>query len=509
MNVTVTSRLRCVRQQWSSLAVVRSLCSPTASAHLAGRDLPKPSNTSYLSGPFVRTTIPGPKAKALKQQLSNYQEARTVHTFIDYQRSVGVYAIDVDGNCLLDAFGQIASLPLGYNHPDLLAALLNPDNVHLLANRPCLHYSPPIELVQMLEESLLSAAPRGMSEPSVFLAMCGSCGIENALKIAFVKYMERVRGDRELTDEEIRSCMVNQTPGSPNLTVMSFSGSLHGRTLGALSVSHNKPCFKLDFPAYNWPVSPFPILRYPREQHIQENMEEESKCLEILEEAIREQKIKGKPVACIIVEPIQSEGGDNHASSHFFHGLQKIAKENNVLLIFDEVQTGCGATGHMWAHEAWGLPHPPDMIVFGKKLQFGGIYMNKGVRPQEANRVGNTWMGDPGKLLMAREIVRVIQRDNLLERVRQSGKTLLFGLESLQNLYPNFVSRSRGVGTFCAVDFPSTEDRDHVIAMLMNKGVYAHASSSKTIRFRPSLIFEPSHTEILLQILESAVADCQ
>jgi 4-aminobutyrate aminotransferase/(S)-3-amino-2-methylpropionate transaminase len=81
-----------------------------------------------------------------------------VNVFIDFERSSGVYAVDVDGNRLLDVYGQIASLPLGYNHPDITAALTNPYNTHLLANRPCLHVSPPLEMVNMLEQSLVSVS---------------------------------------------------------------------------------------------------------------------------------------------------------------------------------------------------------------------------------------------------------------------------------------------------------------------------------------------------------------
>jgi 4-aminobutyrate aminotransferase/(S)-3-amino-2-methylpropionate transaminase len=155
----------------------------------------------------------------------------------------------------------------------------------------------------------LKIAPKGMSEPGIYLAMCGACSIENALKIAFINYMEKVRGDREVTEEEAQSCMMNKAPGNPKLAALSFSGSMHGRTLGALTVTHNREKYKRDFPAFEWPVVPFPELQYPRELYHQENIEEEARCLEMAESAIRDWKVKGYPVACIVVEPIQSEGG--------------------------------------------------------------------------------------------------------------------------------------------------------------------------------------------------------
>lgn len=157
------------------------------------------------------------------------------------------------------------------------------------------------------------------------------------------------------------------------------------------------------------------------------------------------------------------------------------------------------------AHEAWGLPTPPDIVVFAKKMQLGGLYMNKALRPKEAGRIGSTWMGDPAKLLMTCVLAKVIQRDHLLDIVRSSGRTLLSGLQELQALYPDAISNSRGVGTFCAFDFPSKRKRDDAISNLMNKGVYSVGCSTKTIRTRPSLIFQPRHAHMYLDILESVI----
>ncbi len=149
--------------------------------------------------------------------------------------------------------------------------------------------------------------------------MCGSCSNENAVKVAFMHYQQRVRGQLSEVDMSVynESCIINQPPGAPQLSVLSFKGAFHGRTLGALSMTHSKAIHKLDIPAYDFPMTEFPALQYPLEQFIRENRTEEDRCLQQAEETIVSWKSKS-PVAAILVEPVQSEGGDNHATPYFF-----------------------------------------------------------------------------------------------------------------------------------------------------------------------------------------------
>lgn len=175
--------------------------------------------------------------------------------------------------------------------------------------------------------------------------------------------------------------MKNQSPGSPDLSVMSFKSAFHGRMLGSLSLTRSKAVHKLDIPAFDWPAVTFPLLKYPLEDFHAENAETEARALAEVEATIIEWK-KTRPVAALIVEPIQSgaspssplterdmltektEGGDNHASNAFFNALRTLTKEHGVFFIVDEVQTGVGATGSFWAHEKWNLDTPPDFVSF-------------------------------------------------------------------------------------------------------------------------------------------------
>lgn len=142
--------------------------------------------------------------------------------------------------------------------------------------------------------------------------------------------------------------MCGQAPGAPDLCVVSFSKGFHGRTIGTLSVTHSKAIHKVDIPHFDWPVAPFPETRWPLNQYARENQEEEARCLEALRNTIKETNDRGIHAAGVIVEPIQAEGGDNHASPAFFRGVQEICKEFNAAFIVDEVQTGGGATGKFW-----------------------------------------------------------------------------------------------------------------------------------------------------------------
>lgn len=124
----------------------------------------------------------------------------------------------------------------------------------------------------------------------------------------------------------------------------------------------------------DWPYAHFPHYKYPLEEHKKENQAEDKKCLEEVQDLIEKWNRKGWPVAGVVVEPIQAEGGDRHASPEFFQGLQKITKKNGIALLFDEVQTGGGPTGKFWCHEHFNLPSPPDMVTFSKKMLIGGYY---------------------------------------------------------------------------------------------------------------------------------------
>lgn len=398
-------------------------------------------------------------------------------------------------------YAQIASIPVGYNNPSLYAAAISPDMASAMINRPALGNFPQHDWASILETGMLRVAPKGLDQ--VFTATAGSDANETAYKAAFMWKTQQKRGgpDVDFTAEEIASAMENQAPGAPKMSILSFETGFHGRLFGSLSTTRSKPIHKLDIPAFDWPKAPFPKLQYPLAEHAAANAAEEQRCLAEVERLIHEFP---QPPAAVVVEPIQSEGGDNHASPAFFQGLRALTKRLDVLLIVDEVQTGVGATGSFWAHDHWNLPadSPPDMVTFSKKAQAAGYYFARAdLRPNKPYRQFNTWMGDPARALLFRAIIDEIDRLRLVDNTRMTGDYLYGGLTALAERFPGEILnlRGQGQGTFIAWDSPR---REEFLKRAKEVGVNVGGSGASAVRLRPMLIFQKHHADLFLEACE-------
>jgi len=375
--------------------------------------------------------------------------------------------------------------------------------VNDIINRPALGNFPPTDWADVLRSGILKVAPKGLNQ--VFTAMAGSDANETAYKAAFMWRRQQDRGgpDVEFTPEELSSAMNNQAPGaSQSLSILSFKTGFHGRLFGSLSTTRSKPIHKLDIPAFDWPQATFPQLKYPLEAHAEENAAAEAAALAEVESLITTYHI---PPCAVVVEPIQSEGGDNHASPAFFRGLREVTRRHGVLLIVDEVQTGVGATGKFWAHEHWDLPHPPDMVTFSKKAQTAGYYFGDlALRPNKPYRQFNTWMGDPARAVLFRGIIDEVEKFGLVEKTARVGDYLFGKLEGLAEKYPGEFEnlRGKGMGTFIAFDNPR---RDEFLLRAKKVGVNIGGSGQSAVRLRPMLVFEEKHADLLVEALEKVV----
>ncbi|OCF61921.1 4-aminobutyrate aminotransferase [Kwoniella mangroviensis CBS 10435] len=465
------------------------------------------------SGPSVKTDkVPGPKGIAASKEIDTFQDPRTHVIVPNYEESSGNYLVDADGNVLLDVFAQISSIALGYNVPALLELAKTDEFAKAAMNRPALGSFPPVQWAEWLKTGLLTVQPKGLDQ--LITTLCGSSANETAFKCSFMAYRQRERGgpDVPFTKEEMDSCMLNHTPGAPQLSVLSFKSGFHGRLFGSLSATRSKAIHKVDIPAFDWPAAPFPELKYPLSEHVKENEAEEKRCLEEYEKILIESK-STRPVAAVIIEPILSEGGDRHASNNYFRQLRLIAKKHGAFFIVDEVQTGVGATGTFWAHEKWGLKEgeEPDFVTFSKKMQAAGVFHQKETRPNAPYRNYNTWMGDPVRALQAREMIRLIKSHDLVSHTASTGLNLassfksLFGSSVAQGKIMNF--RGEGEGTYLAWDMASPAQRDTFLGKMRNNGVQIGGCGDQTVRLRPTLTFGERHAEVLVGTVEKVLKE--
>ncbi|OCF37150.1 4-aminobutyrate aminotransferase [Kwoniella heveanensis BCC8398] len=465
------------------------------------------------AGPSVVTQkIPGPKGLAASKEIDAFQDPRTHVIVPNYEESKGNYIVDADGNVILDVFAQISSIGIGYNVPALLELGKTDEFIKAALNRPALGSFPPVQWAEWLRTGLLTVQPKGLDQ--LITTLCGSSANETAFKCSFMAYRQRERGspDAPFTKEEMDSCMDNQSPGAPQLSVLSFKSGFHGRLFGSLSATRSKAIHKVDIPAFDWPSAPFPALKYPLQEHVKENEAEEKRCLEEYEKILIESK-SARPVAAVIIEPILSEGGDKHASPAFFRSLRLIAKKHGAFFIVDEVQTGVGATGTFWAHEKWGLQEgeEPDFVTFSKKMQAAGVFHKKETRPNAPYRNYNTWMGDPMRALQARKMIDIIRQHNLVSHTASTGASLassfksLFASSAAAGKVSNF--RGEGDGTYLAWDLATPAMRDSFVGKMRNHGILIGGCGEQTVRLRPMLTFGEKHAEILVGTAEKVLKE--
>ncbi|GME99626.1 unnamed protein product [[Candida] boidinii] len=457
------------------------------------------------TAPVVKTdTIPGPQGAQAIKTLGEVFDTRCTYFVADYYKSKGNYIVDVDGNTYLDLYCQVASIPLGYNNPALIETAKDPKTISNYVNRPALGNFAGNDFEEIQRE-LIKAAPKG--QHLVWNALSGADANELAFKAVFYNYQAKKRGfNAPFSAEEESSCMENSAPGAPELAIMSFDHAFHGRLFATASVTRSKPIHKMDMPAFKWPKAQFPAYKYPLEANTEANAAEDDRCLAIVEEFF---KTWHCPIAAVIVEPIQSEGGDNHASAKFFQGLRDITLKYEARLIIDEVQTGCGGTGLLWEHERYNITPPPDLVTFSKKMQSAGYFFHDPeFVPNFPYRQFNTWCGDPVRVILAGAITREIREKNILPQIKETGDYLFGKLESIQSKYPTWMRNLRGKGKACFIawDTPSGDDRAKFLNAMKLNGVNMGGCAEVGVRLRPTLVFGKKHVDIFVERLDQVLS---
>jgi L-lysine 6-transaminase len=216
-------------------------------------------------------------------------------------------------------------------------------------------------------------------------------------------------------------------------------------------------------------------------------------------------------IAAIIIEPIQGEGGDNYFRKEFLQELRTIADESDVLLIFDEVQTGVGLTGKMWAHQLFDVQ--PDVMAFGKKMQVCGIMCGTRIDDVKDNvfhkpsRINSTWGGNLTDMVRVTKYLEIIEEENLVENARVVGAYLLNKLHELEAEFPDLISNTRGQGLFCAMDLASAQDRDQLRTKAYDDGLILIGCGDHSIRFRPPLNISKQEVDDGIRIIRKQLEE--
>lgn len=397
------------------------------------------------------------------------------HIVIDRVNSYGSYLVDAcTGKRYLDLSSQFASQALGWNHPSLNKRLahLGVAALHKYANSDC--YSS--DLADFVE-TFAAITP---DFKHLFFVEGGTLAIENALKCAFDWKAQKLG----LTENEVN-----------DLDVIHFKQAFHGRSGYCLSLTNTVPNKTALFPKFKWTRVDNPKCQSSG------NMEEtEAKVVD----QIRSHLIGGHKVAAIILETIQGEGGDNHFRPEFFKSLRQIADENEVLLILDEVQSGMGLTGKMWAYQHFGIV--PDMICFGKKTQVCGFATTGRIDELETNvfkvssRINSTWGGNIVDMVRSKYIIDIIVEEGLVANAADVGNYFLELLCEVPR-----ITNVRGRGLMLAFDLETPETRNNVLVKLQEEATILPCGE-QSIRIRPHLTFSKENVDEAVAIIKKAVS---
>jgi L-lysine 6-transaminase len=284
--------------------------------------------------------------------------------------------------------------------------------------------------------------------------------------------------------------------------VLHLRGAFHGRSGYTLSLTNTKPVTVARFPKFDWPRVDAPYLRPGADMDAAE--------AESLRQARAAFEAHPHDIACFIAEPIQGEGGDRHFRPEYFAAMRELCDEYDALLIFDEVQTGCGLTGTPWTYQQLGVQ--PDVVAFGKKTQVCGVMAGRRVDEIADNvfavtsRINSTWGGNLTDMVRARRLLEVIEADGLFDRAAQQGRYLLDRLGELADEFPAMVLHPRGRGLMCAFSLPTSADRDELIRRLWRRGVIVLATGEDGVRFRPALTVSRAEIDLAMTAVREALA---
>ncbi len=431
--------------------------------------------------PQIRTEVPGPKARELLERDARYVSPSYTRVYpLVVERGSGAVIQDVDGNLFLDFTAGIAVTSTGHCHPHVTAAITDQAHKLLHMSGTDFYYQPQIDLAQRLAESGPGTSPK-----RVFFTNSGAEALEAALKLA------RWHTGRS--------------------RAIAFFGAFHGRTYGAMSLSGSKLVHRRGFAPL---VPDIHHVPYPRGCHGCENGNGGCECVRQIEETVLRRIAPPDEVAAIFVEPIQGEGGYYVPPAGFLPALRALCDRHGFLLVTDEVQTGMGRTGKLYAVEHWDVE--PDIICLAKGIAsgmpLGAIVSREEVMDWPPGSHASTFGGNPVSCRAALATLDLLE-GGYIANAAQRGEQLKHGLMRLQERHPQ-IREVRGLGLMVALDLANERDgspapalRDEVVQSAFHHGLLLLGCGESAVRFCPPLCITAEQVETAIRIVDAVLTE--
>ena len=436
-----------------------------------------------MKKPQIKTSLPGPRAKKLVKLDQTYVSPSYTRVYpLVVDRAQGLWVHDVDDNIFLDFTAGIAVNATGHCHPEVVKAIQNQAKRLLHMSGTDFYYTPQI----ILAEKLASLLP-GRGAKRVYFGNSGAEAVEAAFKLA------RWHTKRELN--------------------IAFFGAFHGRTMGALSLTASKTVQKKHYNPFVPGITHIPYAYCYRCAYNLTYPQCNLYCVRWVEDTLFRTTVPAEEVAAIFVEPIQGEGGYIVPPPEFHKEMKKIAKKYGILYVADEVQSGMGRTGRMFAMEHFGVA--ADIVAVAKGiasgLPLGAMIAPAKIMNWEAGSHASTFGGNPLSCQAAMVTIELLE-NNLMKNAADMGKRLLAGLAEMQKTY-ECMGDVRGKGLMAAVELvkdrttkePATRWRNKIINKAFEKGLLLLGCGENSIRFSPSLTVSEDEVDVCLSIFEEAV----
>ncbi|MDQ3938401.1 MAG: aminotransferase class III-fold pyridoxal phosphate-dependent enzyme [Chloroflexota bacterium] len=422
-----------------------------------------PAPATRRTVPDIRTPLPGPRTREQVQFDHRYTSPSLPRAYpFAPLRGDGSTVEDLDGNLFLDFCAGIAVSATGYGHPRVTAAVER-------QARELLHYSASdfyLPIYAQLAAELDRISPITAPTRS-FITNSGTEAVEAAIKLA-----------RFATRRQY---------------LVSFLGGFHGRSYGSVSLTASKARYHAGFG---------PLL--PGVLHVPFG----SGGLDELEQRVFKRLVPADEVAAIFVEPIQGEGGYIVPDDDFLPRLRRICDQHGILLVADEIQSGAGRTGRMWAIEHWGVE--PDILLTAKGIAsgmpLGAMVARAELMSWQAGHHGSTFGGNPVSIAAALETIHLLE-EGLIDDATARGKQLMAGLRPLVGAHDGLVRDVRGKGLMVGVQFGSGETAEAVQWRSFQRGLLVLEAGEDVVRLSPPLVVSDEEVDTGIRLFSQAVAD--